>query len=199
MTRIVWLAGASGSGKSRLARLAGALEFRLDDFYRDADHPGLPRAHGIVDWDDPATWDGAAAIAALVELTTTGATRVPVYSIAESRRTGERGVELGGHGVVVAEGIFAVDALPAARAAGLDVDPVYLDRNRTLVAALRLARDLREARKSPLVLLRRGWALWRTQPALRRRAVASGFTPLGLRAALAHVEAPVAAGRPEGG
>ena len=52
MTRLVLLAGPSGGGKSRLARLVGALPLRLDDFYRDADAPGLPCAHGIVDWDD---------------------------------------------------------------------------------------------------------------------------------------------------
>lgn len=185
MTRLVLLAGASGSGKSRLARRLGALAFRLDDFYLDADTPGLPRAHGIVDWDDPATWDAAGAVAALAELLATGATRVPRYSIAESRRVGVRTVALGDRPLVVAEGIFAIEALAPARAAGLAVEPVYLDRDRTLVALLRLQRDLRRHRKPPLVLLRRGLALWRAQPGLRRRALAAGFVPLTMRRALA--------------
>lgn len=189
MTRIVLLAGPSGSGKSRLARLLGALVFRLDDFYFDADHPGLPRAHGIVDWDDAATWDAAGAVAALAELVGTGATRVPTYSIAESRRVGVRPVELGDRPLVVAEGIFAVELLAPARGAGLDVAPVYLDRNRTLVALLRLQRDLRQHRKPPLVLLRRGFALWRAQPGLKRRALAAGFAPLTMRRALAGLAA----------
>lgn len=187
MTRIVLLAGASGSGKSRLARLLGAVPLRLDDFYHDADHPGLPRAHGIVDWDAPATWDAAGAVAALAELSHTGRVRVPTYSIAQSRRVGEHEVTVTPDGLVVAEGIFALELLPHARAAGLDVEPIYLDRSRTLVALLRLRRDLAQGRKAPLVLVRRGFALWRAQPALRRRAVAAGFRPLTLRAALAHL------------
>ncbi|MFZ2427133.1 MAG: uridine kinase, partial [Propioniciclava sp.] len=77
MTRLVLLAGPSGGGKSRLARLVGALPLRLDDFYRDADAPGLPCAHGIVDWDDPATWDAVGALTALTGLLQDGAVVVP--------------------------------------------------------------------------------------------------------------------------
>lgn len=187
MTRIILLAGASGSGKSRLVRELGAVPLRLDDFYHDADHPGLPRAHGIVDWDSPATWDSAGAVAALTALVRRGRVRVPAYSIAQSRRIGEHEVTVASDGLVVAEGIFAVELLPHCRAAGLAVEPVYLDRSRTLVALLRLRRDLAQGRKPPLVLLRRGFALWRAQPALRGRAVAAGFRPLNMRAALAHL------------
>ena len=43
---LLLIAGPSGSGKSRLTRLAAeaasALPFRLDDFYYDADRPGMP-------------------------------------------------------------------------------------------------------------------------------------------------------------
>lgn len=49
------------------------------------------------------------------------------------------------------------------------MEPIYLDRSRTLVALLRLRRDLAQHRKPPLVLLRRGLALWRAQPASGRR------------------------------
>jgi len=195
VTRVILLAGASGSGKSRLARQLGALHFHLDDFYRDADAPGLPGAHGIVDWDHAATWDADAAAAALLELLREGRTEVPVYSIAESRRVGTREVLLGDHELVVAEGIFAVELLPHARAAGLPVEPAYLDRSRTVVALLRLGRDLSERRKPPLVLLRRGLVLWHAQPILRRYALASGFTPLGMRAARREFGAPARAVR----
>lgn len=188
MTRVVLLAGPSGGGKSRLARLVGATPLRLDDFYRDADHPGLPRAHGIIDWDHPATWDAAGAVEALAALVHQGRADVPVYSIAESRRTGRREVAVTASGLVVAEGIFAVDLLPHARRAGLTVEPIYLDRSRTLVAALRLRRDLDKRRKPPTVLIRRGAALWRAQPGLRRRALASGFRPMTMRQAIRHLE-----------
>ena len=184
MTRVVLLAGPSGGGKSRLARLVGGLPLRLDDFYLDADAPALPRAHGIVDWDDPATWDAAGTVHALSCLVRDGRCEVPSYSIAESRRVGSHTLELGHHDLIVAEGIFAIELLAPARAAGLDVEPIYLDRSRWLVGLLRLRRDLAQRRKPAQVLLRRGWALLRAQPGLRRRAVAAGFAPLSMRAAV---------------
>ncbi|MBB1501423.1 uridine kinase [Propioniciclava sp. MC1683] len=184
MTRVVLLAGPSGGGKSRLAHVTGALPLRLDDFYLDADHPDLPRAHGIVDWDDPATWDASGAVAALTALVHEGRALVPSYSIAESRRVGMHELTLDGRGLVVAEGIFAIELLPHARAAGLQVEPVYLDRSRWLVGLLRLRRDLAQRRKPPLVLLRRGWALLRAQPGLKRRALAAGFRPMRMQTAV---------------
>lgn len=188
MTRVVLLAGPSGSGKSRLARLLGATPVRLDDFYRDADAPGLPRLpSGLVDWDDPRTWDAAAASAALRQLAETGHATVPTYSIPLSRSTGAHELVVGPSGLVVAEGIFAVELLPHCRASGPAVEAVYLDRDRTLVALLRLRRDLKQKRKPPLVLLRRGLDLWHRQPGLRRAAVAAGFTPVTMRQALARL------------
>lgn len=187
MTRIVLLAGPSGSGKSRLTRLVGGTALPLDDFYRDDDHPELPRAHGIVDWDHPDTWDCRAAIAALDELARTGTATVPVYSIAHNRRIGTHHVHVGASGLVIAEGIFAVELLEPARRAGLEIEPIFLDRDRTVVAGLRLHRDLQTRRKRPSVLLRRGYALWRAQPHLRRRALEAGFRPMSMREAVAHL------------
>ncbi|MFT4296134.1 MAG: uridine kinase [Micropruina sp.] len=177
--RLVLLAGPSGSGKTRLARRSGLPTVRLDDFYHDADHPGLPRTLGIVDWDDVASWNAAAAIEALDELLATGRTRTPEYSIPESRKVGDKELVLPEDAtVVLAEGIFAVEALPLIRAAGLDASGIYLDRPGILVARYRLRRDLRQHRKSVWVLLRRGLALWRAQGALKRRALANGFDAL---------------------
>ena len=190
MTRVVLLAGPSGGGKSRLAHAVRALSLRLDDFYLDADAPGLPRAHGIIDWDDPATWDAAGAVHALACLVRDGRCEVPAYSIAESRRVGWHTLARGDHDLVIAEGIFAIEMLPVARAAGLDVEPIYLDRSRWLVGFLRLKRDLAQRRKPPLVLLRRGWALLRAQPGLRARAIAAGFAPMSMRQAVARLTRP---------
>ncbi len=186
--RLVLIAGASGSGKSRLAHLAGCPSLRLDDFYFDADHPDLPRSPlGIVDWDDPRCWAADAAVAALKELLASGRIVAPAYSIPESRRVGSHEVRLDGASCLTAEGIFAIEFLATCRAAGLAADAVYLDRPGFVVFWLRLRRDLARKRKPPRILFRRGLALWRAQPALKRKALAAGFTPMSMRAAVAHL------------
>lgn len=180
---VVLLAGPSGSGKSRLTRLAGLPQLRLDDFYRDGDEPGLPRTLGIVDWDDVASWDLSGAVEALCSLARTGRATTPRYDISTSRAVGTRTVDLGMAAGVVAEGIFAVDLLDPCRTCGLDVIPIWLDRPREVNFARRLVRDLRQHRKPPSVLVRRGLALRAGEPAMRSRAVAAGFRPMSMRRA----------------
>src|SRR3954468_24226549 len=80
LSRVVLLAGPSGAGKAglageggvpggRLAEQVGLPVVRLDDFYRDGDDDAMPRSPlGIVDWDDPRSWDGDRAVAALEQL-----------------------------------------------------------------------------------------------------------------------------------
>jgi uridine kinase len=185
---LILVAGPSGSGKSRLAHASGCLAFRLDDFYFDADHPGhVLTDYGIIDWDDAASWDAEAAVAALRTLLSAGEVEVPEYSISESRTIGRHMVTLGNCDCIVAEGVFAIELLTHLRAAGMPATAIYLDRPGWLVFALRLRRDLAGHRKAPRVLLRRGWALWRAQPALKRRALAAGFRPLSMRRALAAI------------
>ena len=65
--RVILLTGPSGAGKSRLsARLSAAHGWpvvRLDDFYREASDPRLPRSPiGIPDWDHADSWDSQAAV-----------------------------------------------------------------------------------------------------------------------------------------
>ena len=189
--RILLIAGASGSGKSRLAQAAGCPTLRLDDYYFDADHPGMPSTNlGITDWDDPASWDAAGALAGLKELLATGELTAPAYSITESRRVGSHHVRLDGCHCLTVEGIFAIEFLAHCQGAGLAVEPIYLDRPSGLVYLLRLRRDFAKKPKPPLIAIRRGWALRRAQPALRRKALDAGFTPLSMHAAIAHVHEP---------
>lgn len=177
--QLVFVAGPSGSGKSRLVLRSGLPQVRLDDFYHDHDYPGLPQTLGIPDWDDVATWNGAAAIEALAELLATSRTHTPDYSIPQSRKIGDKELVIPDDApLVLAEGIFAIEALPLARRAGLNASGIYLDRPGALVAWYRLRRDLKQKRKPPWVLVRRGAALWRAQGDLKRRALGNGFEPL---------------------
>ena len=181
--RVIVLAGPSGAGKSRLAeRLEhahGWPTLRLDDFYRDGDDAELPtirrgRNAGLVDWDDPATWHRDRAVAALLQLCRTGTADVPDYSLSESRTVGHHPVELAGSAYFCAEGIFADQVVEACREAGVLAAAYCVTQHPLVTFARRLTRDLRERRKPPLVLVRRGIALARAQRVVVRRAVAAG-------------------------
>lgn len=179
--QVIVLAGPSGSGKSRLAQRTGLPVMRLDDFYKDHDDPSLPRISdgpnaGLVDWDHPDSWWPDRAADALETLCRTGATDAPVYDIATSSRTGTQRVETGGAAYVIAEGIFAQDLVPELRRRGLLEAAYCITQHPIVTFWRRLHRDLREHRKPPLVLLRRGWALMRAQRAVVRHAMARGCT-----------------------
>ncbi|MET0694700.1 MAG: hypothetical protein ABWX96_06535 [Propionibacteriaceae bacterium] len=183
--RVILLAGASGSGKSRVAKLSGRPRLALDDFYFDGDHPTLPHTLGIVDWDDIASWDAAGALAAIVSLCRTGSAPVPHYDISRNARTEMRTLDLGDAPVFVAEGVFAPDIVADCRASGVDVEALYLDRHRNVTLLFRFVRDLSERRKPPWILIRRGLARWRAEPEIRRHALALGCRPVSMAAALA--------------
>ncbi|HEY4615268.1 MAG TPA: uridine kinase [Citricoccus sp.] len=185
---LVLLGGASGSGKSYLARTYGRPHLQLDSFYREAAEDGglggpgpvFPRTgYGNVDWDHPATWNCRAAVDAMVELLETGRARVPKYSIADSAVTGYSTLELAG-GPVVAEGIFAAE-LPRVLTRlgwrpGTDFHAWYIDQHRLPTAARRFARDVAERRKPVPFLVQRGWSLMRAEAALRARYLEAGFS-----------------------
>jgi uridine kinase len=175
--KIVVLAGPSGSCKSRLASRLGLPVLRLDNFYRDGDDQALPRAFGIVDWDDPASWDRAAAVAAACALAREGTVEVPTYDIPTSRATGTYRVDTGGSPLVVAEGIFAAQVIRELRDAGVLADAICLVHPPAVTFVRRLTRDLRESRKPPLTLLRRGFSLLRAEPRIVARQVALGAAP----------------------
>jgi uridine kinase len=176
---VVILAGPSGSGKSHLAARLGWPVLRLDDFYRDADEPNMPLSDlGIVDWDDAASWDSAAAVAAIESLCRAGSADVPVYDIAASRRIGSRTLSLSPGRRLVAEGLFAPVIVDACREAGMLDAAICLRRHRVMTFGLRLVRDLREGRKAPWVLVRRGWRLMKDEPRIVADAVAHGCEPM---------------------
>ena len=199
--RVIVVAGPSGSGKSRLcARLHscfGIPVVNLDDFYKNGDDPSLPRrriapGQDIVDWDDPRSWSREDALQALESLCVDGVAEVPVYDISRDGRVGEVQMTVDGSPYVVAEGLFAQEVIGGCRDLGLLADAICV-RNRPLVTFWRrLTRDLREHRKPPAVLLRRGWLLMRAEPHVVAHAVACGATPMTSRQAFERVRARVA-------
>ncbi|MCD1269306.1 ATP-binding protein [Microbacterium sp. MEC084] len=183
LAQVVLIGGASGSGKSRLAEASGLPLLRLDDFYRSGDDPALPRlATGEVDWDHPASWHADRAIAALEELARTGRTEVPVYDIAANGPVGTRTIELGGATRFVAEGVFVGEVVAEARRRGILADALCVRRSRWLTMGLRLTRDLRERRKAPAFLVRRGLMLARLEPVIVGRLTEAGCRPASVRA-----------------
>ena len=180
--RVVILAGPSGAGKSRLAgRLHAAHGWpivRLDDFYREQSDPALPRHPelGIVDWDDPASWNADEALTALVTLIDTGRADMPVYDLMKSATIGTREVTVAAGQLVLAEGIFAAEIIGRLRAEGILHSAWCIHQGPTTTFVRRLVRDLAERRKPPLVLIRRGWGLRRAEPVVVARQVRLGAT-----------------------
>ncbi|MER7301401.1 ATP-binding protein [Nocardioides sp. NPDC127514] len=179
--QVIVLAGPSGAGKSRLAERLGLPVLRLDDFYKDGSDPSLPRITegpnaGLVDWDHPDSWHPADAVKAITALCETGTADVPVYDIAHDGRTGCQSLTLGDEPFFVAEGIFAQDIVAECRDAGLLAAAYCVTQSPTVTFWRRLTRDLREHRKPPFVLVKRGLALMRAQPQVVADAVAKGCT-----------------------
>jgi uridine kinase len=195
-TRVVLLAGPSGSGKSSLAAVTGLPVLRLDDFYKEADDPSLPLVEGSpdIDWDSPRSWDADAAVSAIVELCRTGRTDVPVYDIATSSRVDRERLDIGRTPLFVAEGIFAAEIVARCRELDVLADALCLRGRPSTTFRRRLARDLREGRKSVPFLLRRGWRLMRAERAIVARQAELGAHPCAKPEALGRLAA-AAAGR----
>ncbi|MEU3746713.1 MULTISPECIES: uridine kinase [Streptomyces] len=195
-TRVVLLAGPSGSGKSSLAAVTGLPVLRLDDFYKEGDDPSLPLVDGSadIDWDSPQSWDADAAVAAIVELCSTARTDVPVYDLATSSRVDRERFDIGRTPLFVAEGIFAAEIVSRCRDLDVLADALCLRGRPSTTFRRRLARDLREGRKSVPFLLRRGWRLMRAERAIVARQTELGAHPCAKDEALGRLAA-AAAGR----
>jgi uridine kinase len=201
-SRVIVLAGPSGSGKSRLTRRIGLPALNLDDFYKDGSDPSLPRIdlghESIVDWDDPRSWHLDEAVDAIEHLCRDGRADVPVYDIAHDGRTGHRVLDLAGSPYFIAEGIFAQEVVEECRARGLLAEAVCVSNHRGVTFWRRLTRDLKERRKHPLVLLHRGVMLLRAEPRVVAHAVELGCRAMSSEEAYRHITAVTAAGRPTG-
>lgn len=182
--QVIVVAGPSGSGKSRLAARLGLPVLNLDDFYRSAGDPALPRLPGgLVDWDAPASWLRDEAVSAIEELCHSGRVDVPVYDISRDGRVGHHVLDLGDAELFVAEGIFAQEVVGDCRSRGLVADAICVTQHPAVTFWRRLTRDLNEHRKPPPVLVRRGLRLAREQRSVVAHAVALGCAPLTPEAA----------------
>ena len=192
--QVIVVAGPSGAGKSRLAERLGLPVLRLDDFYKDGSDPTLPRLAaganaGLVDWDHPGSWLPEEAVAAIESVCRTGRADVPVYDIAHDGRHGTHPVTVDGHSHFIAEGIFAAEIVAACAERGLLAAAYCVRQHPVVTFWRRLTRDLREHRKPPLVLVRRGLALLRDQRRVVERAVALGCRPVTPDEAYAEIRA----------
>ncbi|WP_305069503.1 hypothetical protein [Micromonospora sp. A202] len=97
----------------------------------------------------------------------------------------------------MAEGIFAAEIVEECRRRGLLAGAYALRRPRGATFLRRLARDLSEQRKAPRVLVRRGVALLRAEPAILRRQTGLGAEGARAREVLRRV-AGLLAGYPHG-
>ncbi|MDY5584691.1 MAG: ATP-binding protein [Arcanobacterium sp.] len=166
LARVIIVCGPSGSGKTRFVNRTGLPVVSLDDFYFEGSQSGLPHRHGMIDWDSIKTWNKTAAITALVDLCTTGRAEIPIYDIPTNSQIGVRTAELDGRRYVLTEGIFAADIIEDLRNEGILADAMCIERPRFQTFWFRLMRDLDEARKPLINLLRRGFAHFRREPKL---------------------------------
>jgi uridine kinase len=177
--RVIVIAGPSGSGKSRLSKRLALPVLNLDDFYKSGSDPSLPRLDmGVVDWDNPQSWLHDDALRAIEQLCQEGEADVPVYDIAHDGRTGHARLELGDAAYFIAEGIFAQEIVAQCAARGLLADAICVRHHRLVTFWRRLTRDLKERRKPPHVLVRRGLMLLKLEPQVVAHAVELGCTPM---------------------
>ncbi len=183
------LAGPSGCGKTYLALRTGLPILALDDFYRADTDPDMPRTpDGVVDWEDPRSWNALAACDAAEQLCRHGRAEVPNYVFGENRAVGHRTVELGDAQILIAEGLFAAELIAPLRDRGVLADGLLIHDGRWRTFARRLLRDVREARKSRWYLVRQGWAKTMAEPAVVRRLEALGARPVTKAEALQAIE-----------
>ena len=116
---------------------------------------------------------------------------MPIYDLARDGRCGHRVLDLQGSRVFVAEGIFAQEIVPDCRTEGLLAAAYCLRQHPVVTFWRRLTRDLREHRKPPLVLVRRGLALLRDQRRVVDHAVALGCEPVTADEAVQRINALV--------
>jgi uridine kinase len=148
LTKIIAIAGASGSGKTYLstyvAQHLDAPVLSLDAYYLDLSHLS-PAEREQWNFDDPASLDWVLLRSQLAALREGHGVDVPVYDFATHSRT-EHVRRIEARGFLVLEGIFAL--YDAAVRAMLSLG-VFIDFHDPGCLARRTARDVAERGRTP--------------------------------------------------
>jgi uridine kinase len=142
-TRLIGIAGPSGSGKSELARrLAAVLAapvVSLDSYYRDLGHLPL-ELRALTNFDEPASLDDELLLTQCGALAAGRAIDVPHYDFScHTRVPGTQRIEAGE--TVIIEGLFTLYWSGLRQLLDLGI---YVDLEDEICYARRLARDVRE-------------------------------------------------------
>ena len=138
--KIITISGASGSGKSSLAKLihsalAGSLLFSIDRYYLSKDEQ-LDK-NGFCNFDTPQSLDVELMHEHLSALKKTGEAEVPIYDFTISERSGYERVSAKNH--IIVDGLFAGEILS-------DISDlnIFMDVDLDLALERRIERDMRE-------------------------------------------------------
>ena len=147
-TRLIGVAGPSGSGKSELSRrlsaLIGAPVVSLDSYYRDLTHLPLDE-RAATNFDEPASLEHELLLAQCHALFNGEAIDVPHYDFAcHTRVPGAQRVQPGE--TVIIEGLFT---LYWKELRHLQHASIYVELEDEICYARRLARDVRERGRTP--------------------------------------------------
>ena len=147
-TRIIGIAGPSGSGKSELSRrLSAALHapvVSLDSYYRDLSHLSVEE-RAKTNFDEPASLDDALLFAQCTALANGAFIDVPHYDFSCHTRVAGSQRVLAGETVII-EGLFTLYWNDLRH---LLHSTVYVDLEDEICYARRLARDIRERGRTP--------------------------------------------------
>jgi len=147
-TRIIGVAGPSGSGKSelsrRLAAVTGSQIISLDSYYRDLG--ALPfEERARTNFDEPESLDDELLLSHFAALASGNAIDVPIYDFATHARV-PGGVRVEPGATVIVEGLFTLYWSELRQHLHASV---YVDLEDEICFARRLARDIRERGRTP--------------------------------------------------
>jgi uridine kinase len=158
LTRVLFVGGLSGAGKTFSTAASGLPILPLDSFYKAQDEPSLPRRFGAIDWEHPQSYDLEGAIDTVRALAAGETVRIPVYDHVTSAPLGSASIRASR--LLIAEGVYAPDVFAATQdclAPGTVL--MVLTAGRIREFHTRIRRDVKERGRRPLQALVRSTRL----------------------------------------